>query len=361
MAIFLEVNGIEYTNFTEASVTIALDALANHFTFQAVFPADEQWPLKGGDSCTVKVDGQLVLTGYIENIAGAYTAANHTLTVTGRDRTGDLIDSTVDVMDDLRAPLTLKKLIEKVVANIGSTLKVIDRVQPEPFNEAEDIVRPDPGDNAFMFVESYAQKRQVLLTSDAAGDIEITNSKTVPSGAELQNALGADGNNIVAATWSYDTTGLFRKYVQKGQLDPVALSFSDATSSDVESQQGEADDKNVLAGRQFVMAPEKSYSSAQLKKRAQWSKQIRRVRSTTYSCTVQGHTHLGDDIWRVNTTVPVFDEFADIDRELLINTVTFSYGANGSLTDLSLVEVDAYKLALAEPRPVGTNQTEFKL
>ena len=177
MPINLEVNGVEYTNFTMATVTLSLDALANEFSFQAVLPAGEQLPLRGGDKCSVLVDGELVLTGFIENITGRYTATDHTIFVTGRDRTADLIDSSIDVIDDIRAPATLKEIIEKVVQHIGSDLKVLDDAEPEKFNKSEDIVIPQPGDNAFDFVEGYAQKRQVLLTSNADGDIVITNSK----------------------------------------------------------------------------------------------------------------------------------------------------------------------------------------
>ena len=362
MPINLEVNGVEYTNFTRATVSIAFDTLANDFAFQAVMPAGEKLPFKGGESCTVTVDGVLVLTGSIENIEGSFSSGMHNISIAGRDRTGDLIDSSVDVIDDLRGELTLKQIIEKVIAHIGSDLLVVDEANPKPFNKAEDIISPQPGDNAFEIIEEYAQKRQVLLSSNAEGNIVITNSTATPSGAVLQNALEATTNNILSASWSYSTTNLFNKYIQKGQLDPVALSFGESTSDNgVIAQDGEAIDSNIRAGRQLVMVSDKGFSQGQLQTRADWSKKIRTARSYPYACTSHSFKNSAGDVWALNTLVTVFDEFADIDRALLLNTATFSYGPEGSVSELGFVEENAYELLTTEPKPVGTNQDSFIL
>lgn len=363
MPINLEVNGTEFTNFTHASVTVALDTLANDFSFIAVMPAGEQLPFKGGESCTVTVDDELVLTGSIESIGGSYDATRHGITISGRDKTGDLIDSSINIMDDIRAPISLKQIIERVLEHIGTDITVVDNATPDPFNKAEDIVAPKPGDNAFTFVEGYAQKRQVLLTSNAEGDIVITNSQAVSSGGVLQNAIKAETNNVLTAAWFYTTSDLFNKYVQKAQLDPIALDFGESKSDEgVISQEGQALDNNIRQGRQLVMVSDKGFSQAQLQTRAEWSKKIRQARSVAYSCTVQGFKNSGRALWELNTLVPVFDAFADIDRDLLLNTITFSYDVEtGSISSLGFVEANAYELQLTEPKPVGTNQNLFIL
>ena len=362
MPINLEVNGVEYTNFTMATVTLSLDTLANDFSFQATHPSGEQLPLKGGDKCSILVDGVLVVTGFIENITGRYTATDHTIFVTGRDRTADLIDSSIDVLDDIRAPVTLKEIIEKVVQHIGSDLKVVDNANPEKFNKAEDIVSPQPGDNAFSFVEGYAQKRQVLLTSNADGNIVITNSKSTPSDSIIQNLVGASGNNVLTADWSYMTANLFNKYVQKGQLDPVALDFGGSKTADgLVSQKGEAIDDNVRVGRQKVMVSDMAFSGDQLRNRAEWSKKIRGARSVAYQCTVHGFKNSAGGQWDVNTLVSVVDSFADISRDLLLNSVRFLYNEDGSVALLNFVEANAYELVADEPKAVGTNQDSFIL
>lgn len=363
MPINLEVNGVEYTNFTRATCTVALDSLANDFSFEAVMPAGQQLPIKGGQSCRVVVDGVLQVTGWIESIGGSCSAQEHSISISGRDRTADLIDSDIDVMDDIRGTaVSLQKIISLVVAHIGSDLKVIDNAKPALFNVAEDIVVPKPGDNAFAFVEGYAQKRQVLLTSNADGDITITKSEPTQSAGVLQNAVAGIDNNILSSAWSFTGTDLFNKYIQKGQQDPQALDMGGASSADgVVSQKGMETDPAVRKGRQRVDVADKGFSTAQLKTRAAWSKKIRKARSVAYACTVQGFRNSGGELWAVNTLVPVYDEFADIDRPLLLNSITFAQDNGGSVASLGFVEADAYALKASEPRPVGTNQDAFIL
>ena len=360
MPINLEVNGNEYTNFTEAGVTLALDTLANDFSFSAALPEGEKLNIKGGDACTVIVDGELVLTGYVENITGHYTATGHNVVITGRDKTSDLIDSSIDVIDDIRDSVTLKEIIEKVITHIGSDIAVVNDATPAPFNKAEDIIAPLPGENAFLFVEQYAQKRQVILTSNANGDVVITNSQETSGGGLLQNAVKSDTNNIIEASWSYMAGNLFRKYINKGQLDPGALDFAGAKSEDgLVSQRGESEDIDIRGGRQLVTVLSKGFSDDQLLERAKWSKKIRQSRSIAYSCHVQGFTNTAGKLWAANTVVSVFDDFADINQDLLINSVQFLYGAAGSRTLLTLVPAGAYELQLKEPVGVGTNQDAF--
>ncbi len=366
MPITIEVDGVEYGNFTNASVNIALDTLANDFTFDAVTPEDSFLPFFGGESCRILVDGNVVQTGFIENIEGSYSGESHIVNISGRDKTADLIDSTIGALNDIRAPITLKELIERVIAHIGSDIQVVDNTSPEPFNKAEDIVAATPGDNAFAFIEGYAQKRQVLLTSNADGNVVITNSEPTRSTGALQHVIGVDDNNVLNASWSYRTGGLFNKYIQLGQQDPVALTIAGSTTDDgIVSQGGQATDNSGAMkdrGRQLVMVADKGFSQEQLQKRAEWSKKIRNARSTLYSATVQGFSDEKGNIWAINQLVPVVDEFADINRELLINTITFAYGAEiGSLTTLGFVEANAYRLLTQEPVPVGTDQDAFIL
>ena len=158
------------------------------------------------------------------------------------------------------------------------------------------------------------------------------------------------------------TANLFNKYIQKGQLDPVALDFGGSKSADgIVSQKGEAIDDSVREGRQKVMVPDRGFSGEQLQKRAEWSKKIRGARSVAYQCTVQGFQNTAEKRWNVNTLVSVIDEFADISRDLLLNSVRFLYNEDGSTSLLAFVEANAYELVADEPKAIGTNQDAFIL
>jgi prophage tail gpP-like protein len=358
------VNGTPYTDFMSASVTVALETLANDFQFTASSVGDFP-PLRQGDAVEVLVDDITVLTGFIDEVGGKDQEGDHVVTYTGRDKTGDLLDSQINVINDIRASdsLTLKRLIEIVIEHLGLSIKVVDNLRPAPFNAAEDIIQPKVEQNAFEFISVYARKRQALLSSTADGDILITQSSPVDSGAVLQRIQGGDDNNILAQEWTINASQLFNRYIYRGQLDPGALNF--AGSSDVDTitdQGGGATDDSIRVGRQSVHVAKESYSSAQLEDRAKWGKQLATGKATRFSCTVKGHQMPQGGLWAVNTLAQVNSDVADITRKMLINTLTFSQGeGTPTTTRLEFVERNVYTIneKILAQRPAGDQNDAF--
>lgn len=348
----LEVSGVEYTDFTSLNATINLDALANVFTFEAAAPNISQLPFKGGETVRVIVDGEPVLRGHIEIVSGGYDSQSHSITYQGRDKTGNFLDSMIDDIGDLSGATSLKLIIQIVIESLGLDFIVIDNANPAKFNPAQDIEAPEPGDNAFDFVESLARQRQVLLTSNADGNMVIEKVPGGDSNGTLQNIRGAANNNILSADFSYDQTERFRVYKFISSLNPITLNKTNKTSvSTIVSQKGAVIDTDIHIGRQFVAVSESMFGDDDNGDRAKWEANIRKARGRAYSCIVQGYRpEPGFDIWRPNRLVNVVDEFADINTQMLINNVDFSLDPqNGRLTTLTLIEKNAYTLELEDP------------
>lgn len=352
MTMRLEVDSTEYEGFLSASVTLRLDALTNTFAFKATSADGAPLPFVGGEGCRVVVDGEAVLTGWIEIVNESHSATSHSISIQGRDLTSDLVDSTLPAINDIRGlGLTLKGMIERVLQEIESAVKVIDLTPIEPFSLTEDTASPDPGEGAFDFIEKYARKKQVLLTSDGDANVVITQSSGVRINASLQHIKGSDDNNVLEADVSYDSTGLFRTYevISSRSFSPLnAAGVSDlATATD---QRGGTTDVTQRFGRKLVLVAETGASSDQNLLRAEWEASIRRARSRVYSATVQGYRNQTGALWAVNTLVSVVDTYSDIDSQMLINSVVFTIdGEGGSVTALTLLPSDAYTLELNEP------------
>lgn len=353
----LEVNGVQYTNFTAASCELRLDSLSSTFRFDAVAPNGQALPFKGGEACKVIVDGVTVLTGFIEVVSVDYNGSDHTISVSGRDKTADLIDSTIDDIDDIRGDgLTLKALIGKVIEQLGLDIQVIDEVEPEPYNAAEDIAAPEPGDNAFQFIEKYAKKRQVLLTSNGDGNIVIaTNSGQTAEGA-VQHIIGAEDNNVIASSFSYDTTGRYNAYKIASGLNPVALNLAgDTDLASLVNQGGGVFDADIRVGRQLIIISEAPFSDGPCEDRAKWEADIRRARGLVYSATVPSFRVDGNqgDLWQINRIYQIVDDFVGKIEPMLCNSVTFTFDVdNGRNTNLGFVGQKAYTLFI-EPDPLA--------
>lgn len=353
MSIILTVNGKQYDNFINATVEKRMDALCDTFTFQLSIPEGEVLPFTGGEACQVFVNNQLALTGNIEIVGVDYNADNHLITISGRDKTGDLLDSTLDIISDLKASsnLTLQAIIEKVISSLGLDITVSTQATIEPFNKAEDVVSPEPGQNAFEFIERYARKRQVLLRSDADGNVVITSPTNTVVNSPLRNIFNFNGNNIKRGSVSYDSTGRYRFYKFGSSANPSAFNFAgEVTVAQAVDQKGFTTDKEVKRARTLILTAEVPMSNEQCAKRAQWEANVRKAKSRVFSATVQGFNNLTGVLWDFNTLVSVVDNFTNIDATMLINTVNFTYSlTEGSLTTLGLLNRKAYTLELSEP------------
>ena len=354
MTIYLEdLNGKQYRNFMAATVELRLDALCNTFSFQIATKDNQPLPFRGNEPCRVVVDGELALTGNIEIVDASYSARQHNITVYGRDKTGDLLDSTIGPISDLRPPISLKAIVERVISEIGLTgVEVVDEANAPVFNKAEDLVSPEPGENAFEFLEKFARKRQVILSSNKDGNILLTTATPKRAQSFIRNVIGGTQNNVKSGTVSYDTTGRFNVYKFVSSLNPIALNAAGSVGlKDVVDQSGQQIDTEIRKGRQMVLVSESPFSSSQNSDRAKWEANIRKSRGRAYSATVQGFRNENGDLWAINTLASVNDEFAGISANMLINTIGFSYSlSGGSETTLGFIDENAYTLTLDEPQ-----------
>lgn len=367
------VNGTPFTDFTSAFCNLSVSSIANDFSFTATavngFP-----PFKKGDEISVIVDNVTKLTGFIETIAGSESEGSHVVTYSGRDKTGDVIDSKISGLNDIRASgdLTLKKIIELVLANINSPLTVTDVFNPPVFNEAEDLVDAKDGTDAAQLMLDYAKKRQALISSDGNGNFVITQSSPTDSGEELRRTNDGN-NNIISQSWTLDDTQEYNLYILRGQLDPRTLNFAGETDiASVVNQGARVTNSNSRVGRQIVIvtSDEKDqfglpmgYSNAQLLDRAKWSAQLAKAKGTRFNCTVREHQKESGGLWEENTLVQINSIVADITRKMLIDTVTFSQAeGQATVTKLQFVEKDVYTIneKILAQRPVGDQNDVFK-
>ncbi len=359
----IEVGGVQYDSFVSAKAEIRLDSLASSFSFDMSSEDAEPIPFLGGEACEIFVDGECVLTGFIERVAASGDSESHTITASGRSKTADIVDSAIDskspdgeTFSDLRPPITLKTVIERTIASMGSApgqtksaeISVIDEANPDPFNEAEDLISPEPGDNAFEFIEKWARKRQVLLTPNGDGNVVITRGSATRIDAFLIHRVNSDDNNVISWKVKYDLTTRFNRYKMPSQLNLVALILAGLTTTDAIVEQGggnPVEDGNIREGRQMIIVPETNSSDSETRKRAEWEKNIRKARSRIYSAVVDGYQNQTGDLWRVNRLIRVDDVFAGIDSVMLVDSVIYKLTEDkGSTTDVSLVNRDAYTL-----------------
>lgn len=331
----LNVNGQIYGGWKEASVTRSIDALAGSFDLSVLdkweangFP----WQIVPGDSCVLEIDGQPLITGYVDIASPSYTADSHAIRISGRDKTCDLVDCSAVVKSYELRNVRLEDIAAQLATPFG--LRVITEVDTGAKFTAFAI---QPGETCYEAIMRAARMRGMAVTTNGSGDLVISDIGTKRAADNL-----IEGKNIKEASAAYDFTNRFSEYIVKGQARPS----EDGDEPARPAVQSVASDDAIRRYRPKVLTAETETSEGTAGNRAEFEASLRAGKSTKISVTVQGWTMSDGELWPLNALVtlqsPMLHAF---DVELLITQVEFAVSDSaGTVTRLELMKPGTYLL-----------------
>jgi prophage tail gpP-like protein len=345
--VVLRVNGSEYAGWTSARVSRGIETAAGSFELSVSdrWAGSAPWPIREGDECTVVVAGEVMLTGYVDRRRVSIAAGEHSVSVSGRDRAGELVDcsAVLTTWEFVRTPVL--EVARKVAAPHGVTVSLAPGLAPPP---VPDKVSVDPGDSVFEVVERACRSANLLAASDGRGGLVLMR----PDSTRTYTAI-IEGVNLLSGSAEYDSSGRFRKVIVRGQsVGTDVLSGEQAAAVQVS-----AEDANVArAARVLLVRPEGAVTAGVAKRRAQWETAVRAARALSVTVSVQGWTQGNGTPWPINALVRVVSPRLELDEELLIVQATYTLdGSDGARTELQLRLPGAY-----EPEPVIPKKTRKK-
>lgn len=328
----LYVNGRVYGGWKQASITRSLDAIAGKFDLVSMDKWDataQRWTIFPGDECQVKIDGKVLITGYVDKAGPSYDAESHGIKILGRDKTADLVDCSAIVKSAELRGLKLEGIVEALAKPFG--IGVVKQVDSGPVFQSFAI---QPGETAWEAIERAARQRFMVVTTDGQG-----NAVVADIGASRAADALVEGKNIKTASAEYDYSQRFSEYIVKGQAAAANDGWEDA-KVDVESR---ATDPNVKRYRPKIVNAEMQASDGSAENRAQLEAASRAGKSTKISVTVHGWTMSNGELWPVNALVSIRSPLLSIDEDLVISEVKFNVSDSaGITTDLQLTRPDAY-------------------
>ncbi len=351
MSFEIRVNGQPFKLWETAVVTRSIDTNAGAFRFtnSSTVPGSP-YPVKAGDFVEILIESQRKITGFVDQIAGTHDVGTHTITVSGRDYTSDLIDSSVpDAGKVSDGPITLKALCEKVIQSLGLVLKV--EVQVDDLEEftSEDLQAAGSGTGCMDYLVSFARKRQVYLVPSGDGKLlifrpQLSDKATSP----LLHKVNGKTNNVVAYSVLRSQQNRFNRYLCRSQ-DNFGFSLDADYSGDGTDRKSEVTDSQIRASRYIEIQAEESMNDSECKERAAEEANIRRAYGLEYSASVAGTTQADGTLWDFGQFVDIDDDSAEINGTFLIKTVEYAIDIQqGSKTKLVCVPPDAYQVE-AEP------------
>ena len=351
----LNVDGEAYQGWETATVTRGMETLSGTFELTVNEMWDglrRPWRVRQGDSCSVEVRMRHsdkffpLITGHVERKTMSFNGEDHTVSVSGRDAAGLLVDSSALLSSwdftNVHPVDLVKKICEphKIKVALHAEIPAAAIAIPKKY-------AIDPGDTAAAAIENVCRVAGLLAISDGLGGLILARAGT----GRCTTAL-VEGRNVKAASATYDHSGRFHRYVVLGSHK----GRDDLSGKSAASVRGEAIDQGVLReSRVLVVRPEGNVTVAQATTRAEWEKSVRRSRACTISVTVQGWTQADDTPWPINKLVNVKlptlgmgDDFSGV--ELLITRVTHTLTLEGgTTTELELRRPGAFRPEIVAP------------
>ena len=220
--ITIEIDGVNFEDYLSGNVSRRMDEFCGTFNFNTTKDQSEEYNITEQSYCNIYVNGKKAMTGVIDNISPSEDPSSSTISISGRDITCDIVDSSLPSSISLSGEFTLVTVIEKVLKALGldEQIKVINQVEDLRSFTSKDIVSSEVDKNAYDFINDYAQKVSAILNTDEDGNIVITKAgvKSVPDILlNTTDPIGSDESNILSSSSGYDYSKRFYEYIVVSQ------------------------------------------------------------------------------------------------------------------------------------------------
>lgn len=393
----LLVSGMAYSGWKNTRIQQSIEQLSGVFTVDV----SERWPdqtdsfaIEPGAACTVKIGEDEVINGYVDQVQVNLTPTSHTISISGRDKTGDLVDCSAPARE--WAGAAFETVVNELCAPFGiavnSQLETADGAYKSPKvgkTAAKKIKASkggsklgrkatNTGETVHKLLEKLAKTQGVLLVSDRTGGLLITRAGL---GGKATDVL-KQGDNLRSMDYERSFSQLYSEIVVKGQshgavattAGPVNLA-SFAKTGDTVKPAGTVSRANATANpsaqrgvssapvatvtsplryRPLIIIAEEQADGARCKARAQWEAGMREAKSKRLRWQVQGWRQSDGQLWQINTLARVDCKAARIDELMLISALEYTIDASGgTVCNLTLCPPGAYEVLAEIPSPVA--------
>jgi prophage tail gpP-like protein len=370
LTIRLDGTGLSWTKWTRASIGRDLQNIAGVFEVeyidegriaQALPNQVNSGPffqvVTAGMPCTILIDGEVVLVGYLDDVDVDWEGASIRARLHGRDKTGDLVDCAALP----NGPAEFRGVDLLHVAQIVCTPFGIKVHADADIGLPFDRLSANPHETAMAFLEKAARQRAILLVSDGVGGLALTQGGNSAGPSPLTRP-----GNILSGGLKSSWQRRFSDYYVKGQTDghtargttPAALDSSvvpltsgadpdyvvhTATVRSTVLMTGHAIDPQITRYRPTVRLTRSQSGMSTTQEQAEWALRVARGEGDVLAYRlVTWRAGPSNALWRPNQVVSVTDPYAGVDKPMLIAGVQFSLGEDGQFVALRVVGVTAY-------------------
>ncbi|WP_448660294.1 phage baseplate assembly protein [Sphingomonas sp. CJ99] len=337
----LAIGGRLFGGWTSVSITRSIAQITGTFSLtvaQKAAAVDAVFPIDAGAACQVRIGDEVVIDGHVDRVDPSGSPTANEAQVTGRDRTADLADCSAVH----RPGSWSNSRIEQIAAELAQPFGIEVRAEASTGAPIRAFALQQ-GETVQAAIERLLRFRGLLMVADQGGLAIVEPSSAAPI------ATLAYGEQIESWSAFHSQAERYSDYLVKGQ----ARGSDDRNGRTVSQLKGEARDPAVRRYRPLLLIAEDQSDPATIAARARFEAGVRAGRGAGCQVTVPGwRPRVGEPLWRPNTRVRLRHAPAKFpDALMLIESVTFEKGANGTVAQLALVPPEAWtQLAEGEPR-----------
>jgi len=345
-------NGRPFQGWLRFTVKQSFDKVTGDGMLEISDQPGNPLPADVGDTAQIILNGRPVLTGHVHEVDASHDDNSHPIRLTLRDKTQDMVDSTIGPGVEFKPPIKLKKVAEGTLKKMGlSSIKVIDNADPDEYRKGGEMPGGAIDKLGHNWLDEWAKKRQVVLTTDGKGNLVIDRNKKKRLGGYLYKSFEDDArNNVKSAKYKNSDFGRHNKHScagQKSQTDPDwenhGKDHAPAQSDPLSRNVREAKDSSVRSERRLHYRGGIGIEGKSPEDAAKWRANLAKARKYTYEAEVAGFACQGGQLWWPGFVIPVFDAHFQISDELFIKEVEFSQDwGKGSVTKIHCTFGDAY-------------------
>lgn len=284
--------------------------------------------------CVLEIDDQVIAKVYFYAV-DVDDSNGHVYTYYGRDSCGDLIDCSAQFSTGFEmSNVKLDTAIRDILTPYGMKLTVSGDV-----GAAFKKLAINPGETVFNFIDRVCKYRGLFPLSDGVGGLILTDVSNIPSSGSL--IVGQNGN-VISRTGRIDYSQRHSSVTILGQS--AGADLLDASAQDITASKGVAYDTGVVRHRPLIMQAEKEGYDLDMQGRAEFEVRHRKFIGTDLTYTVPGWEASEGDLWLINTSVPVRDQWLNLSRDFLIKRVSLTREEKGTFSQISVAPAEAYDL-----------------
>ncbi|MBL5827648.1 phage baseplate assembly protein [Serratia fonticola] len=333
----LTVGNRQVVGWDEIRVTRGIERLPSDFSLSLMdyYPgSDEKQLVVPGEVCTVRIGGDLVMTGNIDRWNSVISKSRHEVRVTGRGRCRELVDCSAEwpnnVISQANALQIAQKLAKPYGINVSSDIKEMTTVPQFTLNW---------GESPQEVLSRICRWAAMLFYDLPDGSLYMTRVGTSIAGSGVEQ-----GVNIEDASFSSSMDERYSDYIGVSMSTNALYSDTGGYSSVTLAR---AKDREVakFGYRNRVVVVESTMNVNQLAQSCiDWEMNRRYGRSQQLQVTVDSWRDKNGKLWEPNTLVPIKLPVFGLDDELwLLSEVTFiRNGDEGTKARMVLMPPQAF-------------------